>query len=414
MLTEDVNIDTLVPYARNPRCNDRAIDGVAASIKEFGFLQPVVIDKNNVIIAGHTRLLAAKKLGLENVPTVRADALTASQVQAYRLIDNKLSELAEWDEELLTLELNELSEFPLSDFSCDFSGDIANPAIDTRDAEVAPPPQTPQTSSGDLWRLGSHRLLCGDATSELDYFHLFDVRYGATIAKQAALLVTDPPYGVSYADKNKFLNTLDKGCRIQVEIRNDHATADDMHLFWRKTFTTALPFLSNEASYYVTGPQGGDLLLLLLALRESGFALKHMLIWVKNAHVLSRCDYNYRHEPILFGWKEKGTHHFYGSSENSVWEIARPSSFKLHPTMKPIELYLRAMRNSSLEGEVVLDPFMGSGTALIAAERLSRICYGMELDPGYCDVICQRYAEETGKIPVTTAGKKFEVKNDSA
>ena len=229
-----------------------------------------------------------------------------------------------------------------------------------------------------------HRLMCGDSTKHEDVERVMD-------GKKAQLMVTDPPYGISYADKNAFLNAVGRGNRIQTPIEGDHSTAEQMSDFWKLSFTASRSSMAIGASYYVTGPQGGDLLLLLLlALRESGFPLRHMLVWVKNNHVLGRCDYHYKHEPIIFGWVE-GTHLWNGgNSEISTWEIDRSHVSDLHPTMKPVELCARAIRNSSNQGDIVFDPFLGSGPTIVATEQLNRICYGIEIHPRYVAVCLER------------------------
>ena len=217
------------------------------------------------------------------------------------------------------------------------------------------------------------------------------------------MVFTDPPYGVSYAEKNEFLNALGAGHRLTKRIENDDHSPEQMYDFWVKAFTNLHQFSKDEMSYYITAPQGGDLLLLLLlllqAIRESGFMLKHQLVWNKNNHVLGRCDYNYKHEPMIYGWKIGGTHNFYGGGDfkTSVWDIAKPLQSKLHPTMKPVALVANCMKDTTKEGDSVLDLFGGSGTTLIAAEQLWRKCYMMELDPHYCDVIIARWEKLTGK-----------------
>jgi len=211
------------------------------------------------------------------------------------------------------------------------------------------------------------------------------------------MVFADPPYGVSYADKNIFLNAVAPANRIEEEIEGDHQTPAEMGVFWREAFGTLREHLRPGASYYVTGPQGGDLLLLLLALSESGFPLRHMLIWSKNNFVLGRSDYNYQHEPVIYGWV-KGSHKFYGGGgESSVWQINKPHSSKLHPTMKPVELMERCVTNSTKTGETVIDPFGGSGSTLIACEMSGRQCRMIEIDPRYVDVIIKRWENLTGK-----------------
>ena len=215
------------------------------------------------------------------------------------------------------------------------------------------------------------------------------------------MVFTDPPYGVSYTDKNEFLNSIDKPICVVNAIQNDDKKPEDMHDFWVAAFTNLYNNTKEQMSYYITAPQGGDLLLLLLleAVRESGFALKHQLIWNKNNHVLGRCDYNYKHEPIVYGWKIKGTHKFFGngSMKTSVWDVPKPLRSDLHPTMKPIELIANAILNSSEKGDIVLDLFGGSGSTLMACEQTDRVCYMMEYEPHYIDVIIDRWEKFTGK-----------------
>jgi len=234
--------------------------------------------------------------------------------------------------------------------------------------------------------------MCGDATKKEDVERVMG-------GEKAALLLADPPYGVSYAAKNEFLNAIAPGNRIQDPIAGDHQSPEDMSSLWRAAFGVARGVVCDGASYYVTGPQGGDLLLLLLALRDSGFPLRHMLIWAKNNHVLGRSDYNYKHEPIVYGWVDGAGHKFWGGGgETSLWEIDKPQQSKLHPTMKPVKLFERAIRNSTEADSLIHDPFLGSGTTLIAAEQLGRRCVGLEIEPRYADVVLARWESLTGKM----------------
>ena len=219
------------------------------------------------------------------------------------------------------------------------------------------------------------------------------------------MVFTDPPYGVSYTDKNEFLNRIDASQRLTNPIENDNKTPTEMAAFWEKAFNNLAAVSKEKMAYYITSPQGGDLLLLLQSIANSPFSLKHMLIWNKNNHVLGRCDYNYKHEPIVYGWKKKGTHTFYGGGnfKTTVWDIPKPLKNDLHPTMKPIALVANCILDVTKEGDVVLDIFGGSGTTLIAAEQLHRKAYLMELDPHYCDVIIARWEKETGRKAVRVA-----------
>lgn len=403
MITEkrelkNVPLADLVPYARNPRKNDPAVQRVAASLKEYGLVKnSIVVDEDMVLITGHTTMKAMQALKWATAPEVtQVFGLTEAQKKAYRIADNKLGELAAWDDEFLALELDDLKvldfDLDLTGFDDKELGKILDAGKEASEDDYEPPAEI-ETSiqRGDLFRLGRHRLLCGDSTSAEDVARLMD-------GKKADLLLTDPPYGVSYASKNEFLNSIGKGNRVQIAIENDHKKPEEMSAFWVATFTTVREHMRPGASYYVTGPQGGDLLLLLLlALKEGGFPLRHMLVWAKNNHVLGRSDYHYKHEPIIYGWVE-GAHTFYGGhSETSLWSIDKPHKSDLHPTMKPVALFAKAVENSTKSGETVLDPFLGSGTTLIACEQLGRTCYGMEISPQYCQVIIDRWEKLTGQ-----------------
>lgn len=395
-----MGVSSLIPYARNPRKNDQAVDRGCAFIREFGFLVPVLIKSDLTIIDGHLRLKCAKKLGLIEVPTITIDHLNDVQIKALRLSINKFAELADWDDEMLKLELMELDnlQYDVDLLGFDVKLDDENERTDglTDPDEV---PEVPQNvfgvKRGDIWLLGNHRLMCGDSTSEDDVKRMMD-------GKKANLMFTDPPYGVSYADKNAYLNTITLGKRIQVGIKNDHMKPEEMNDFWVKFLTQAHNILLDNSSYYICSPQGGDLMMMMMSIIHAGFQLKHMLIWVKNNHVLGRCDYNYKHEPILYGWKEKGTHVFHGNGKykTSVWEFNKPLKNDLHPTMKPVELCEEGILNSSAKSDLVYEPFCGSGSTLIACEKTGRTCFGMELDEHYCSVIIKRWQDFTGKTAI--------------
>jgi site-specific DNA-methyltransferase (adenine-specific) len=375
----------LVPYINNPRVNDRAIDAVAGSIAEFGFKNPIIVDRNNVIIAGHTRLLAARKLGLDQVPVIRAEDLTEKQVKAFRIADNRTAEFSEWDDELLAMELEGLEDM-FTGFSEDeidaLLGQDGPAGVVEDDYEIVPP-EEPITKPGDLWLLGRHRLLCGDATKKEDVERLMD-------GKKVDSMITDPPYGVDYSGKNEFLNKFDKGNRIQKPITNDATTdyrkffSDFMGLAPLAEYNTVYIFMSNK-----------ELHSLRLALDDCGYSWGDYLVWVKNNHVLGRKDYNAKHEFIVYGWK--GKHKFYGGFSTTVLEFDRPLRSDLHPTMKPIPLLVKLINDGLPAKGKVYDPFGGSGSTLIAAEQLNRTCYMMELDPVYCDVIVQRWENLTGQ-----------------
>ena len=400
-----VPVADLVPDPANARSHpEKNLAAIQNSLRAYGQRKPLVVRREGMIVeAGNGTLACAKALGWTHVAAVVVDddALTAT---GFSLADNRSGELAEWDDATLARLLVDLrdEDVVLDDLGWD------DAEVDALLAEVAPeephgedpgagePPAVPVSKRGEVYALGPHRLMCGDSTSAEDVGVLMG---GAS----ADLLCSDPPYGVSYASKNEFLNNADKGNRNQTPIANDHMTETETHALWVGSMTLACDAMRPGAAYYVTGPQGGDLLLLLLALRDAGLKLKHMLIWAKNNHVLGRCDYHYKHEPIIYGWKEGAGHKFYGGhSEVSLWEINKPHKSELHPTMKPVDLAERAIKNSTIKGETVYDPFLGSGTTLIAAARQGRRCYGMEITPAYCDVVRKRwgdYARSAGIDP---------------
>lgn len=404
-------INELIPYINNARSHSTdQIALIAGSIKEFGFNDPIAIDKDKGIISGHGRLEAARLLGLKEIPTIELSHLSNEQKKAYILAHNRIALDAGWDDELLKIELNELKDvgFDLSitGFNENDLEKFAFTPVEglTDEDEASEPPTEPVTRLGDIWICGQHRLMCGDSTMIDQVEVLMD-------GEQAELLLTDPPYGVSYAGKNTFLNLIDKGNRNQTKIENDHHAPNEMNQFWCDVLKNAYSVLADKSSYYIFSPQGGDLMMMMMSITSAGFQLKHMLIWVKNNHVLGRCDYNYRHEPILFGWKQDGTHEFYGNGQfkTSVWEINKPLKNDLHPTMKPVELCEEPILNSTKSNSVVIDLFGGSGTTLIACEKTNRKCAMMEISPQYCDVIVKRWEKFTGKqSKLESTGQTFE------
>ncbi len=393
---EHINTAKLIPYANNSRTHSaEQIAQVAASIQEFGFTNPVLIDGKNEIIAGHGRVLAAQSIHLENVPCLRLDHLSEAQKRAYVIADNKLALNAGWDMDVLKDEMLELQELDELLF--------IEPETDPNALDNVPN-STEKTVSkrGDIWLLDHHRVMCGDSTSAADVDRLLDT-------KKIDLIFSDPPYGVSYASKNKFLNAADKGNRNQNEIINDHMSVDETGALWAAVFALWTSRMAEYSSYYISSPQGGDLLMMMMMMNANGFPLKHTLIWNKNNHVLGRTDYNYKHEPILYGWVNK--HKFYGRGKfnKSVWDIAKPLKNDLHPTMKPVELVENCILNSSKLGHIIGDMFLGSGTTVIAAELHGRHCYGMELSENYIDVIIKRWQMLTGKQAThAETGKTFD------
>ena len=422
VIYEDINL--LKPYKHNAKIHtEEQVGQIKKSIKEFGFNDPIAVDEDNTIIEGHGRLLAAKELGMKEVPVIFLYGLTDQQKKAYILAHNQLTMNTGFDMDVLADEISRITAFNMEDFGFDMSalGEEEKNPEDVTEDEPPEPPAKPKSKPGEIYKLGEHRLMCGDSTKAEDVQRLMD-------GMKADLVVTDPPYGVSYNDKNEFLNKIDKGNHIQKAIENDHRTPEQMYEFWKKCFEILIENTKDKMAYYIFGPQGGDLLLLLRAIVDSGFMLKHTLIWVKNNHVLGRCDYNYKHEPICYGWKPNGTHSFYADFDTSVFEDKidvdkmkkeellslvkqmlsdkvpvdvihenKPLVSGLHPTMKPVKLIARLINNSSRAGDIVVDAFGGSGTTLIACEQMGRKCFMMEYDPKYVDVIIERWEKLTGK-----------------
>jgi DNA modification methylase len=400
MKVETWPINRPIPYARNARkIPQQAIDKVAASIQEFGFRQPIVVDKQGVIVAGHTRLLAAQKLGLEQVPVHIASELSPTQIKAYRLADNRLALEASFDNDLLALELAELR---LDDFALELTGfdpdelatmeALGNSTDEglTDEDEVPPTPETPVTAEGDLWTLGNHRLLCGDSTNLTHVQRLMN-------GQEADLVVTDPPYNVAYEGKTKEALT----------IKNDRLGDGAFFDFLFQVYTNLYTILKDGAGIYVFHADTEGLNF-RRALIESGFKLAQCCVWVKQAMVMGRQDYHWQHEPVLYGWKPTGPHHWYADrKQTTIWKFDRPMRNGEHPTMKPLALVEYPILNSSRQGDVVVDLFGGSGSTLLACEKNARLCRTMELDPKYSDVILQRWTNFTGKDPVRQDGARW-------
>ncbi len=395
-----VKISDIKSDGKNPnRMQSKQFEALKQSIEKYGFLVPIVITKDHVLADGEHRFRAYKELGKTEIPAVVINGSDIDR-RVLRQILNKIKgehkfELDKEDFELLrTTEMESFqSLFSLIDYDKNIQKYLNETEYkEIKDEDDIPEDAPTRVKKGEIWQLGDHRLMCGDSTDKAQLDVLMD-------GKKVDLIITDPPYGVSYADKNKFLNSKDKGNRVQKNIINDHKTPEEMQKIWTKTFLNLYSISDTNCSYYIFGPQGGELLLLFQSIIESGWQLKHMLIWVKNQIVLGRADYCYQHEPILFGWKEK--HSFYGrAGESSIWNIDKPTKSKLHPTMKPVSLISKCILNSSKSGDIVLDVFGGSGSTLISAQKLNRKCYMMELDEHYCDVIIQRWEDYTGKKAV--------------
>jgi site-specific DNA-methyltransferase (adenine-specific) len=376
----------LKPYAGNPRDNDAAVDAVCESIREFGFRQPVVVDEDDVIIVGHTRHKAALKLGRANVPVHVARGLTAAQARAYRLADNQTAALSGWADDRLAAELAALQgegfDLTLTGFSAEEIDALLAPrpaALLGDPDDVPEPPTEPVTRPGDLWVLGRHRLVCGDAKDPVAVTLALD-------GSPADLLLTDPPYNVAY----------EGGTSEHLTIANDAMTDGDYRGFLATSFGTAFEHLAPGSSFYVWHADVNGLTTRLAA-ADAGMTVRQVLVWAKPSLVLGRCDYHWRHEPCLYGWKDGAAHTWLGDrTQTTVLEYAKPARSGEHPTMKPVELFAALIRNSCPAGGRVLDPFGGSGTALIAAEQEGRGASLIELDPRYCDVILSRFTALTG------------------
>jgi len=388
----------LVPYARNARTHsDAQVAQIAASIAEFGFTNPILAGSDGVIVAGHGRLAAAQKLGLDAVPVVVLDHLTPTQRRALGIADNRIAENAGWDEELLRIELegfqDECFDLDLIGFDADALAELLagdEPVNEGQSDEDAVPEvgETPVSRPGDVWQLGPHRLLCGDATLAESYKALLD-------GKAVDMVFTDPPYNVNYANSAK-----DKLRGKDRAILNDNL-GDGFHAFLQAALT---PMVAHCRGAIYVAMSSSELDTLQSAFRAAGGKWSTFIIWAKNTFTLGRADYQRQYEPILYGWPEGGERHWCGDrDQGDVWQIKKPQKNDLHPTMKPVELVERALRNSSRPGNVVLDPFGGSGTTLIAAEKSGRVARLIELDPKYADVIVRRWQDWSGKQAIRVA-----------
>lgn len=380
---ENVEIEKLIPYKNNARTHsDEQIEKIAKSMKEFGFINPVLVDGNLNVIAGHGRILGAKKLGMKEVPCLFIEDLTEEQKRAYIIADNGLAEDAGWDKELLKIELEDLKNmnfditltgFELEDF--DFSMDETEVIEDEFDETV---PEEPTSKKGEIYKLGKHFLMCGDSTDINDVEKLMN-------GVKADMLLTDPPYNVDYEGGT--------GLTIQ----NDNMDDETFREFLRVSFFNANSVMKEGAVFYIwhADSEGYNF---RGACHDIGWKVRQCLIWCKNTLVMGRQDYHWKHEPCLYGWKE-GASHLWASDrkQTTVLEFDRPSVSKEHPTMKPVGLFDYLIKNNTKKDDIVLDLFAGSGTSIIACEQNGRIAYSMELDPKYVDVIISRWEKLTGQ-----------------
>ncbi len=382
-------IDRLIEYSRNPRKNDHAVDKIAGAIKEFGFRVPVVAKSDGLVVDGHLRLKAAKKLGLTEVPVILADDMTEAQIKAFRISVNRMAEFAEWDNELLALEFSELTDMgfdlDLTGFTADEIAALTPEQIEpglTDEDEVPELPEQPVTVLGDVWVLGGHRLMCGDSTS-------IDAMDKLMAAQKADMVFTDPPYGMSYDGG--------RGKKQFGMIKGDDAKGADLIALVRDALATAKSSCKEGASAYVCFPwrtyaEFED------AMLSCGMAINSCIVWDKKSVGLGHQDYRPQHEFIFYS---KGGQFYGDRSQSDVWYMSRGSTAAyVHPTQKPVELVEKAIENSSKKGDAVVDCFGGSGSTLIACEKTGRHGRLMELDPKYCDVIVKRWQDFTGKIAI--------------
>ncbi|WAC72378.1 site-specific DNA-methyltransferase [Roseateles sp. SL47] len=388
----------LLPYARNARTHsDDQVAQIAASIAEFGFTNPILAGSDGIIVAGHGRLAAAQKLGLEIVPVVVLDHLSPTQRRALVIADNRIAENAGWDDAMLRIELESLQlegfDIDLTGFDADalaelLAGDEPNNDGQTDEDAVPEVGETPISRSGDVWIMGQHRLLCGDSTVAESYDRLLQ-------GEQADMVFTDPPYNVNYANSAK-----DKMRGKDRAILNDNL-GDGFYDF---LLAALMPTVAHSRGGIYVAMSSSELDVLQAAFRAAGGKWSTFIIWAKNTFTLGRADYQRQYEPILYGWPEGTQRHWCGDrDQGDVWNIKKPQKNDLHPTMKPVELVERAIRNSSRPGNVVLDPFGGSGTTLIAAEKSGRVARLIELDPKYVDVIVRRWEDFTGQKAIREA-----------
>jgi len=381
-------LSDLIPYINNSRKHsDDQVTQIAASIKEFGWTNPILVDGDNGIIAGHGRIMAAKKLGMTEVPVIELAHLSKEQRKALIIADNKLALNSDWDTNLLAIELKDLQDLGfdlnLTGFNADELANLLLPeqvAGLTDEDAVPDTPEEPISKLGDIYKLGNHRLMCGDSTSITDMESLCD-------GQLVDMWLTDPPYNVAYEGKTKDALT----------IQNDSMGNDQFRQFLRDSYVTADTVMKPGAVFYIwhADSEGYNF---RGAAHDAGWKIRQCLIWKKSTMVMGRQDYHWKHEPCLYGWKE-GAGHLWATDrkQTTILEFDKPSRNGEHPTMKPVALFEYQMLNNTKGSDIILDSFGGSGTTLLAAEKHGRKAYLMELDPKYCDVIVKRWEDFTGK-----------------
>lgn len=393
-----VPIEKLVPYVNNARTHSpEQINKLRSSLREFGFINPVIIDRDYGVIAGHGRILAAKEEGIKDIPCVFADHLTEAQKKAYIIADNRMAMDAGWDEELLRVEIEALQaeafDLSLTGFDEKELADLfqEDSEVEDDDFDVDGELKEPAvTQMGDVWTLGRHRLVCGDSTKEETYEVLMQ-------GQKANLVLTDPPYNVNYEG-------------AAGKIKNDNMAGDKFYQFLLDAFTNMEKVMANDASIYVFHADTEGLNF-RKAFADAGFYLSGCCIWMKPSLVLGRSPYQWQHEPCLYGWKKKGKHQWYADrKQTTIWSFEKTKKNTDHPTMKPIPLLAYPIKNSTMSNTLVLDPFGGSGSTLIACEQTDRSCFTIELDEKFCDVIVKRYIEQVGsadEVSVLRDGKTY-------
>ena len=410
---ELVSIDKLIPYVNNARTHSKEqINKLRSSLREFGFINPVIIGRDYGIIAGHGRVMAAREEGINEVPCVFVDHLTEAQKKAYIIADNRMALDAGWDEEILRVEIEALQaeafDISLTGFGEDEISDLfGSDKTDVEDDDydlTAALEKAAFVEKGDVWVVGRHRLVCGDATNEADVATLMD-------GKRANLIVTDPPYGVSFKSNSG------------LTIKNDSMKDEEFYNFLYKSFANMVAHTENGGAAYVFHADTEGLTF-RKAFIDAGFHLAGVCIWSKNSLVLGRSDYQWQHEPVLYGFLKNGKHRWYSDrKQTTIWNFNKPKRNENHPTSKPLDLLSYPIRNSSQENAIIIDTFGGSGSTLMACEQTNRICFTMELDEKYASVILRRYVEDTGdaenvyvlrgdkRIPYADLVKEVEVRN---
>uniref|UniRef100_A0A6M3L9B4 Putative methyltransferase n=1 Tax=viral metagenome TaxID=1070528 RepID=A0A6M3L9B4_9ZZZZ len=369
-------------------------------MKKFGMVQPIVINKRTGnVVAGHQRIKVLQDESVAEADIAVID-IEPTEEKALNIALNNPYITGEFTADLediladVGVELPELmADLNFDDLLADIGDNGKLKSGNTDPDDMPDVPEKPKTRISDLYRLSEHRLLCGDATNVDDVARLMN-------GEKADMVFTDPPYGVNYSAKNKFLNAYDEGNRVQEDIKNDINEKDAFEL-WGKAFELFANNLKATHSIYICSPQVRNLMMMMMMMmiEKGGIYISNVIIWIKNNHVFGRLDYMLKHEPIIYGWLKSKKHKFYGNGEQkfSVWNYDKPIKSKLHPTMKPVELIINAIKNSSLKNHIVADFFGGSGSTLIACEQTDRRCYMMEIDPHYCDVIVNRWENFTGE-----------------